>query len=72
MLIKATVILNITPTATDFVKGNPYDTMINCVSGFLECSKCQCEWQDDKCINAECEGCKGFTVVDVEKITKAR
>lgn len=70
MLIKATVIFNIEPTVLDFVEGNLHDTMAQCICGFLECSRCQCEWQEDKCINAECEGLKGFTVVDVEGIKK--
>lgn len=70
MLIKATIIFDIQPVVTDFVKDNLQDTMKNCIGGFLECSKCQCECQDDKCINAECQGCKSFTVVDVERIKK--
>ena len=72
MLIKATVIFNIQPTVNDYVENNPHDTMEKCICGFLECSKCQCEWQDDRCINAECKGLKGFTVLDVERIKKGR
>ena len=69
MLMKCTMILNIEPTEHD-EGDDDNETMFNCVHSFLECAKMQCEWQDVKCINAECEGCRKAQLLTVEEVER--
>ena len=67
MLIKCTMILNIEPTESD-EGDDDNETMFNCVRSFLDCAVMQCEFEEDRCINAECKGCRKSQLLTVEQV----
>lgn len=69
MLIKCTMILNIEPIESD-EGGNDNETMFNCVRSFLDCAVMQCDFEDTRCINAECKGCRKAQLLNVEQVER--
>lgn len=69
MLIKCTMILNIEPTESD-EGDDDNETMFKCVHSFLECAKMQCEFEDTRCINADCKGCRKSQLLTVEQVER--
>ena len=67
MLIKCTMILNIEPTEHD-EGDDDNETMFNCVRAFLDCAVMQCEFEDTRCINADCKGCRKAQLLTVEQV----